>query len=135
MAEMNMIVVGESEYPLVKKGRAQAKQVEDLLKWLGNYGGQLFDEMTNEEGEVELGTTIPELIVDLSKIVSAEALIELYIVVTGCTEEEADENFDIAQLIDVVVEIFEKQESFKKVVNRFFSKNASTSTTEELSTK
>ena len=108
MAEMNMIVVGESEYPLVKKGRAQAKQVEDLLQWLGRYGGKLFDEMTNEEGEVELSATIPELIVDLSKIVSADALIELYIVVTGCTEEEADDNFDIAQLIDIAVEIFEK---------------------------
>ena len=132
---MEKIVVGNSEYPLVKKGRAQAEQVEELLQWLGRYGGKFFDEMTNEEGEVEISTSLPVLIGDIANIVTADALIELYVVVTGCTEEEAEEHFDVAQLIDVTVEVFEKQKSFKKVVNRFFSKRSSTNPMEELSTK
>ena len=130
-----MIIVGNSEYPLVKKGRAQAEQVGDLMKWLGRHGGKLFDEMTNDDGEVEMSSTIPELVVDLSKVVTADALMELYVVVTGCNEEEAEEHFDIAQLIDVTIGVFEKQESFKKVVSRFFSKRGSTKDTVELSTK
>lgn len=132
---MEKIVVGNSEYPLVKKGRAQAEQIEDLLQWLGSYGGKFFDEMTNAEGEVEINTSIPLLIEDVSRVVTADALIELYIVVTGCTEEEAEEHFDVAQLIDVTIEVFEQQESFKKVVNRFFSKKSSTNPMAELSTK
>lgn len=132
---MEKIIVGKSEYPLVKKGRAQAEQIEELLQWLGRYGGKFFDEMTNEEGEVEISTSLPVLISDIANIVTADALIELYVVVTGCTEEEAEEYFDVAQLIDVTVEVFEKQKSFKKVVNRFFSKKSSTNTMEELSTK
>lgn len=132
---MEKIVVGNSEYPLVKKGRAQAEQVEELLEWLGRYGGKFFDEMTNEEGDVEISTSIPVLINDIAGIVTADALIELYIVVTGCTEEEAEEHFDIAQLIDVTIEVLDKQKSFQKVVNRFFSKKSSTNPMEELSTK
>jgi hypothetical protein len=132
---MEKIIVGSSEYPLVKKGRAQAEQVEELLQWLGRYGGKFFDAMTNEEGEVEISTSLPVLIGDIANIVTADALIELYVVVTGCTEEEAEEHFDVAQLIDVTVVVFEKQKSFKKVVNRFFSKRSSTNPMEELSTK
>lgn len=132
---MEKIIVGSSEYPLVKKGRAQAEQVEELLQWLGRYGGKFFDEMTNAEGDVEVSTDIPSLIVDISNVVTADALIELYIVVTGCTEEEAEDHFDVAQLIDVTVEVVDKQDSFKKVVNRFFSKRSSTKDMVEPSTK
>lgn len=130
-----MIVVGNSEYPLVKKGRAQAEQVEELLGWLGKHGGKLFDGLTNEDGEVELSTSIVTLIEDVANVITADALLELYEVVTGCTEEEAEEYFDIAQLIDVTVEVVEQQDSFKKVVDRFFSKRSSTPATEEPFTK
>ena len=135
MQEKEMIVVGDSKYPLIKKGRAQAEQVEDILQWLGRHGGKLVEEFTNEEGEIEISENIAEMLMDISRVLTADALIELYIVITGCTEEEAEDYFDIAQLIDISIEVFEKQKSFRKVVNRFFSKSEPIEATEEHSTK
>jgi len=132
MAEEILVMVGEKQYSLVKRGRKQAEQVAQLTGWLTKYGQTFIDVLTNAEGEIEFGT-IGDMIMKLAGVVSADALIDLYVLVTGCSKSEADEWFDVAQLIDITVELFEKQESFKKVLNRFFSKKQGTDSTEEQS--
>lgn len=132
MSEQIMVTVGEKEYPLIKRGRAQAEQVSQLLNWLSVYGSDFFASVTDSEGNISLGS-IPEIITKLAGVVNTNALMELYMLVTGCSMEEADEYFDIAQMIDVAIELFEKQPSFKKVINRFFSRKPSIEDTAEQS--
>jgi len=111
----NVIIVGDSKYPLIKKGRKQAEQVAGIARWLKVYGLPA----TKEIDPTELGTNGIQSIMLLIGGLSADALIDLYMVVSGCSKKEAEEYFDVAQLIDIAVSTYESQQSFKKVIDRF----------------
>lgn len=114
------VTVGEKEYELDKKGRSQAEQISNLISWLAKYGDNIAEEITDREGNVEVPTNTAQVLIVLNKVVSADALIDLFVVVTGCSEKEADEYFDIVSLIDGVVAVL-SQDRYAKVINRFFS--------------
>jgi len=116
------VMVGDKEYFLFKKGVGQAKQVSDLLNWLGAYGEKLVGVFSNESGgdiTVESLGSPWAIITSIGSIVSEAALIDLFIVVTGCSKKEANEHFSINTLIDGVQVLF-SQEEYAKVLNRFF---------------
>jgi len=118
----DVIVVGKSEYPLIKRGRSQAEQVAGIARWIKVYGVPATQEL---EGITE-GTTGVQFILSLIGGLTGDALINLYIVVTGCTTKEAEEYFDVAQLIDVAIATYEAQPSFQKLVDRFLPGLSST---------
>lgn len=113
------IQVGEKQYKLDKTGRAQAEQISNILSWLSAYATPVFESLSNEEGDIVFNNII-DAISKISEAVSADALIELYVVVTGCSQEEAENHFDIVDLIEGVSALMENPR-YKKVVDRFFS--------------
>ena len=117
------VMVGDVEYNLFKTGAAQAKQVSDLLNWLGDYGEKLASVLVSdsEEGEEPasaLGSTW-DMISAIGKVSSPEALVDLFLVVIGCNEEEAEKYFSLNTLIDGV-QVLLSQKEYAKVLNRFF---------------
>ena len=61
------------------------------------------------------------------------ALVELFSMVFGCGVDVANEEFDIALLIEGLVALYENQPSIQRLANRFFSVKPSTSTEEDSS--
>lgn len=117
---LESVMVGDKEYFLFKTGAAQAKQVSDLLNWIGEYGDRLASVLVTDEANPAsaLGSTWA-LVAAIGKISSQEALLDLFVVVTGCSDKEADEFFSINTLIDGA-QVLLSQEEYAKVLNRFF---------------
>jgi hypothetical protein len=109
------------EYNLIKVGRPQAQQVIDLARWLSKYGSRIFNEVQSDTGQIK----VSELVTKFGAILDVDALIEGFIMVTGCTEEEANLEFDIGVFVEAVLEIIENNQSFRKVIERFFSESES----------
>lgn len=111
-----------SEYELITRGKKQAIQIVSLSRWLSKYGGKFLAELQNinEENEGKSVNLMGNLSV-IFDIVSVDALMEAFVLVTNCTADEAEEEFDIAVLIDAGMEIINGNPSFRNVVERFFS--------------
>lgn len=117
---LTTVTVGDKEYDLDKTGRSQAEQISNIIGWLSQYGNNISEEITDEEGNISLSRNPFEVLAMMNKILSTDAMIELFVVVIGCTEEEAEEHFDIITLIDGVQAVLQ-QERYRKVITRFFS--------------
>lgn len=118
-AKKASVMVGTKEYNLEKKGREQAKQLSDIIRWLAQYSPPLFKAFSNEAGDLVFGNVLDN-IVKISEVVSTDSLLELFVVVTGCSEKEAEKHFDIIDLIDGIIILFDNPK-YRKVVDRFFS--------------
>ncbi len=127
------IEVADRIFELVKSGREQAEQVVSLGKWMNQYGLPALEGMMNEEGEIIFEGGL-DLLQEIIGGLTADALIDLYIVVLGCSKKFADEHFDIATLIDAIVEVYEAQPSLGRVLSRFFSQTTSIEDSDESST-
>lgn len=112
------VLVGEKEYAVVKTGRAQAEQVVYLSKWLAKYGQGIFSSMKDIGSDDAGGLTF---ITMLLESLSADALIDLFIVLVGCAKEDAEVYFDVSILVDVLVDVYENQPAVKRLIERFFS--------------
>jgi len=132
MGETSIEVAGKS-FELVKQGREQAEQVVALGKWMNQYGLPALEGMMNEEGEVTFSSGLA-LLQDLIGSLTPDALIDLYIVILGCSKDFAEKHFDIAVLVDSVMMVYEAQPSIGKVLSRFFSQTSSIESSEEPST-
>lgn len=132
--EQVYIEVGNNKYPLVKKGRAQAEQVVSLTRWISKYGMEAFSQIQASAEEVQgKERSGIEFILAAIGSLNADAILDLFVVVTGCTPAEAEEYFDVAQLIDAVTLVYQKQPAIRRVVERFFSPQQSEESTEESS--
>ncbi|HEC63757.1 MAG TPA: hypothetical protein ENI23_00520 [bacterium] len=127
------IEVADRTFELVKSGREQAEQVVSLGKWMNQYGLPALEGMMNEEGEIVFAGGL-DLLQEIIGGLTADALIDLYIVVLGCSKKFANEHFDIATLIDAIVEVYEAQPSLGRVLSRFFSQTTSIEDSDEPST-
>ncbi len=127
------VEVAGRTFELVKTGRGQAEQVVALGKWVNQYGLPALEGMMNEEGEVTFEGGL-DLLQGIIGSLTADALIDLFVVILGCSKKFANENFDIAILIDAVFEVYDAQPSLGKVLSRFFSQTTSTENSEEPST-
>ena len=127
------VEVADKTFELVKTGREQAEQVVALGKWVNQYGLPALEGMMNEEGEVTFEGGL-DLLQGIIGSLTADALIDLFVVILGCSKKFANENFDIALLIDAVFEVYDAQPSLGKVLSRFFSQTTSTENSEESST-
>ncbi len=132
MSSAQIEVAGKT-FELVKTGRGQAEQVVALGKWMNQYGLPALEGMMNEEGEVAFEGGL-DLLQEIIGVLTVDALIDLFVVILGCSKKFADENFDIAILIDAVIELYDAQPSLGKVLGRFFSQTTSIENSDESST-
>jgi hypothetical protein len=117
--EGKLVTVGEKEYQVIKTGRAQAEQVVLISRWISKYGFRALKNISKDGTvEVESGVDFISQIIDN---LTADALIELFVALIGCSKEDAEVYFDIAVLIDVLVEVYNNQPAVRKLIDRFFS--------------
>lgn len=129
---VGVVLVGEKEYNVIKRGRAQADQVLKITRWLATYGVRAADK-ANKNGGLQ-SDNWASLLAGLIEGLDADALIDLFTALIGCTKKEAEEYFDIATLVDAGIAIYEGQPSVRKLIDRFFSSSKSEEPSEELST-
>jgi hypothetical protein len=124
-----VFTINGEEFTVVKRGRAQAEQVVNASTWLTRYGKDMYDKVSDSESASGL-----EIFMSIVESLSADALIDMFVVVFGCDKAFADEHFDVAMLIEGVVALYDGSNSVKELVSRFFSNSASKATTESSST-
>jgi hypothetical protein len=122
--QAGIVEVGGSKYAVVKTGRAQAEQVLQLTRWIANHGIRAVKSIQAEGKKFDASNSM-EFISSLLEAMTVDALIDLFIVMIGCSREDAEVYFDIGVLIDVLVEVYEKQPAVRRLVERFFSTPAS----------
>lgn len=133
MSESVNFVVAGKEFDLVKSGRDQAEQVVQLGKWINTYGIPALSSMMNDAGEISFTGGI-DLLGDIISALSADALVDLFVVVLGCSKRFANEHFDVSSLIDAITIVYDEQPSISRLLARFFSADSSEESSEEPST-
>jgi len=128
---MNTVTIGKNEYKMIKTGRAQAEQVLALTRWISKYGLSAIKQLQDEGGGEIAADTGWEFLSKIVEYLTADALIDLFQAMTGCTKKEAEEYFDIAILIDVIIEVYEGNPSVRRLIDRFFSEPDSEETEPE----
>lgn len=127
----NMIEIGGETFNLYKTGVEQARQVTRLLKWLGKYATPLINEFSDDAGNIKFDSVF-EVLIKIADVVDDETLISAYEIVIGCNREFANENFDINVLADSI-EVLMKNETYRKVIERFFGTQSSNTNSEQSS--
>jgi hypothetical protein len=118
-----VIEVEGTRFQLIKKGRAQVRQVKDIGRWLAIHGPVIFDALRSVEGgEEEAGPGAG--LGQIGKVVEAlseDSLLDLYQVVLGCEKQFAEEYFDIMVMIDAATLVYKEHPTVARLVDRFFS--------------
>ncbi len=113
--------IGGQQFDVIKKGLKQANQVAEIGRWLAVHGAPAY-RATQQTGDNAGG--IEQVAAALATL-SGDALMELYVTVFGCPYDLAEEEFDLNQLIDGIVALYENSPIVKRLVSRFFSGNNS----------
>lgn len=129
MDETTVVIDGKS-YQLIKTGRAQAEQVILVTKWISRHGIPALKEL-QKTGGLENTTNSIEFVGVLIEALSADALLDLFTVIIGCSAEVAETHFDAAVLIDGLVTVYDKQPVIRRLIERFFSTPASEAESQE----
>lgn len=115
----DMIVINEKEYALVTQGRQQAIQVQGITRWASAYGSEVYEELQKQGGsEDEAGI---DFLLNIIGLLTADALVDLFQAVSGCSKEEAELYFDAATLIEAGIVVYEKHPTVRSLLDRFFS--------------
>jgi len=120
-----ILYVNGKPFKLVTQGRAQAVQVQGLVKWASKYGADIFNELqkannVNSEGGIGF-------LLGLLEFVTDDALVDLFRALSGCTQEEAELYFDAATLVEAGIVVYEKHPTVRRLLDRFFSTSDSES--------
>lgn len=118
------VIVDNVHYPLIKSGRAQAKQVVYFTKWISKYGIPALEAVRSEGGEVSKDSGL-EFLSRLVEYLNDDALIDLFVAVVGCTPEVAEVHFSIDVLIDSLMAVYDGQPALRRIIDRFFSQPSS----------
>ncbi len=115
------IQIAGSEFELIKKGRAQAEQLHRLGSWLAVYGADALTILDNKPDENAGASGALRFMGNLLGNIPVDAMLDLYELVIGCSREFAEENFDVCDLIDAGVAVYQEQSAIRRLVDRFFS--------------
>ncbi len=132
-SKVTIVEIAGKSFDLVKTGREQAEQVIQLGKWVNTHGVPALQGMMNDEGEISFSSGI-DLLGDVLETLRADALVDLYKLLLGCSKTFANKHFDIGILVEALISVYDAQPSIGRVLNRFFSLVSSEETTEEPST-
>jgi len=127
---MTEIDLGGERYPVVKTGRAQARQVLQLTKWASKHGYRAARSI--QPGGSQM--TGLEFILRMIDELDEDALMDLFTAVIGCDPAVSEAYFDIAVLIDAAILTYNNQPALQRLIDRFFSVPNSSGSTEERST-
>lgn len=116
---MEFVNIAGVDYKVIKTGRAQAEQTVLIAKWLSKYGLPAIEKL-NEDGKVRADGGL-DFINQLVDGLSADALIDLFTAVVGCPPEISETHFDVAVLLDTVMEVYNNQPAVRRLIERFFS--------------
>jgi len=117
--ENESIFIDGNEYPLITRGRRQAIQMQGLTRWAAKYGGSIYSELQKQgNSDAEAGV---EFLANILTLLTADAMIDLFHAITGCTAEEAELYFDAAVLIEAGIVVYEKHPTVRSLIDRFFS--------------
>lgn len=125
------VEVGGVAYDVVKTGRAQARQVAQLTKWISKHGSKAARAMDVKEGETPNGI---DIVMKFVEALDEDALVDLFTLIIGCPKEDTEVYFDISVLIDAVVMVYTRQPAVQKIADRFFSMSNYSGSTAGLST-
>lgn len=129
---IEFVEVGGTQYRVIKTGRAQAEQVLGLTRWISKHGSKAMNVVSGENKPAgESGIAFLTRFIDA---LDADALIDLFAVLVGCPQEDAEVYFDVAILVDTVIEVYQRNQSLRRLVDRFFSSGNSEKDTESNST-
>jgi len=132
--EFVTVTVGEKQYAVIKTGRAQARQVLQLTRWIGKHGSKAFGAFRNDdEFKIDNATGL-DFIQRFAEALDEDALIDLFQLLVGCSMEEAETYFDVATLIEVVIAVYNGQPAVGRLIDRFFSPSNSNNSTDAPST-
>jgi len=116
-----MIVVGDKQIEVVKRGYTQAKQIASLSRWLSKYIAPVIENattMVDNDNAMAAGISI---LVSVLSSVEADSLVELGMVITGEDEEFVKENFDMEWVIDGMTELLSNK-AFARLIQPFFGR-------------
>lgn len=130
---IEFVEVGGKQYRVIKAGRAQAEQVLGLTRWISKHGSKAMKSVNSGDKEKTASGGI-EFLTRFIDALDADALIDLFTVLVGCPPEDSEVYFDVAILVDVVIEVYNRNTSLRRLVDRFFSSGNSEEPTEDLST-
>jgi dihydroorotase len=122
--------IAGKDYDVLKKGRPQANQVAELGRWMATHGVKAYKAVEEDDSSGGL-----EMVASVLASLSADALIELFIVVFGTTNKVADEEFDAALLLEGALALYNESPTIKAVIERFFSNSTATDGEEDSSTQ
>lgn len=131
---MEFVELGGKKFRVIKTGRAQAEQVVGLTRWLSNHGAKAFAQIQSD-GSFGDNMSGMEIFIKFLGVLDTDAVMDLFVVLIGCSKEDAEIHFDIAIMVDVAIEVYQRQTSLRRLLDRFFSQSNSESTLEEQSTK
>lgn len=118
--QLDVVEVGGNKYQVIKTGRAQAEQVLLISRWISKHGIKAIQSLQAENQKLEISNSF-DFLDKVIEALSADALVDLFIAVVGCSKEDGELYFDIAILIDVLVQTYERQPTVRRLVERFFS--------------
>lgn len=133
MSENTTVEVGGKTYQVVKTGRAHAEQVVLLTKWIKKHGVPAATAL-QQSGLTDKATNNIEFLLGAIDVLTADALIDLFVVATGCSQEEAEIYFDVATLIDAVIAVYQHTPAIQRLLDRFFLVSGTEEKQEESST-
>jgi hypothetical protein len=125
-----VVDVGGKEFQVIKTGRAQARQVVQLTRWVAEHGYRAARNIKDTSGK----TSGVEFLAKFVEALDENAMIDLFTALIGCEKEDSELYFDVAILVDAAIAIYTKQPAVQRLVERFFSTDNSSITTEESST-
>jgi hypothetical protein len=116
----DFIEINGKPYSVVKTGRAQAEQVVQVTRWISRHGVKAIQSVQSDSLSLE-GASGIEFLGKFVEALTPDALIDLFVVLVGCPKEDAEVYFDIAVLVDVALQVHERQPAVRRLVERFFS--------------
>lgn len=112
--------VGDSVLNLITVGRAQARQIAHLGRWLSQHGQRVMavvgSRQDEEPGLLNGITFLAELLNSLDE----DALLEIFQIILGVDEKFAEKYFDVAVLLDAAILVYQEHPSVRKLLDRFF---------------
>jgi hypothetical protein len=117
---MSKVVIDGKEFELIKRGRAQAVQVYGLGQWLNRYGSVLVTVFTDKPEDLGITEGIA-FFGNILGSIEPDALLGLYEIILGCSANFSEKNFDIADLVDAIVMVYNEHPTIRRLIDRFFS--------------
>jgi hypothetical protein len=121
--EPKKIQLGDETIDLIKRGRAQLKQIDQLKVWMAGFAKPALDQAfpdgrTGEDEQAGVGKTMNLLI----GILDSEGLTQLGTILTQMDDDFVKDHFDIGWIIDAAGRVLKYQPALRRLTSGFFGR-------------